>query len=209
MIYQITEEVTFPNPKLASETGLLAVGGDLSVNRLLLAYANGIFPWFDDGGDIFWYATQPRFVLFPKKINIHKSMQKWMQKTNCKITEDKDFERVIHQCATIKRSHENSSWISENFEIAYTRLHKLGFAKSIEVWENNDLVGGLYGVQLNNCFFGESMFHNVSNASKYALIHLCQQHNYRVIDCQTHTPHLESMGAEMIDFDRYLQIIQQ
>ena len=208
-MFQLSEELIFPNPKYADETGLLAIGGDLSVNRLLLAYTNGIFPWFEDQGDIFWYAPQPRFVLFPKQVKVHKSMQKWMDKTTCTITENKAFEQVIQNCAAIKRTQEDSTWISNQFKQAYMRLHELGFAKSIEIWQNNKLVGGLYGVQLNNCFFGESMFHTVSNASKLALIHLCKRHQYKLIDCQTHTPHLEFMGAEFIDFDDFLEIIQQ
>ena len=209
MIFQLTEEIVFPDPKYADDTGLLAVGGDLSLNRLLLAYSHGIFPWFEQDEEIYWYAPQPRFVLFPENINVHKSMRKWMSKTSCTITENQAFKEVVYQCATISRSHESSTWITERFQTAYWQLHQTGFARSIEVWEDNELVGGLYGVEMNDCFFGESMFHKVSNASKYALIHLCRQYSYRLIDCQTYTPHLESLGAEMIEFERFLEIIQQ
>ena len=208
MIFQLTDELVFPNPEYAEENGLLAIGGDLRIDRLLLAYRNGIFPWGNYAGEILWYAPDPRCVMFPKNIRIHKSMRKWIKKTDCRITENTAFEEVITNCAEVSRKGQSGTWISDEFIRQYTTLHTMGFAKSIEVWQKNQLVGGLYGLQINDCFFGESMFHKISNASKYAFIHLATNNQYRVIDCQVHTDHLEMMGAEMIIFDKFLAIIQ-
>jgi len=208
LIFQLTDKLIFPDPSLAEPDGLLAVGGDLRVERLLLAYENGIFPWFSPGEPILWYATNPRFVLFPKNIRVSKSMKQWMRNTEFVVTENQQFSEVIQACANADRNGQLGTWIGNEMIQAYTKLHELGFAKSIEIIIDGKLSGGLYGVKLNNSFFGESMFTLKANASKAALIHLCQQHDYSVIDCQMYTKHLESMGAEMISFESFLGIIQ-
>lgn len=208
MIFQLTDEIAFPHPSYAESDGLLAVGGDLSVERLLLAYENGIFPWYSESEPILWYAPNPRCVLFPKKIKVSKSMKKWMRNTKLTVTFNQNFKEVLQNCKTIYREDQDGTWITNEMQQAYLKLHELGFAKSVEVWNTeNELVGGLYGVELNNCFFGESMFHKVSNASKFGFIALCQQTNYNIIDCQMHTSHLESLGAEMIPLKEFIKII--
>lgn len=209
MVFQLTDELIFPDPSYANTNGLLAIGGDLRVERLLLAYENGIFPWYSEGEPILWYATNPRFVLFPDQVKVSKSMRKLLSKNLFSVTENKAFIDVMKNCAEAKRPDQFGTWITDEMIEAYTKLFELGFARSIEVWNSeNELVGGLYGVELNGCFFGESMFHRVSNASKVAFIHLCQNNNYKVIDCQTHTQHLESLGAEMIDLEEFLKIVR-
>ncbi len=189
----------FPDPSLAEEDGLLAVGGDLQLKRLLNAYANGIFPWYSDDTPILWYAPHERFVLYPQEIKISKSMSKFLSKEEFAITFNEDFEQVIRNCARIERKDQDGTWIVDEMQSAYINLHKQGFAHSIEVWENETLVGGLYGVLVGRVFCGESMFSKVSNASKVALIYLCQQFDLELVDCQIHSEHLESMGAKLID----------
>lgn len=208
MIFHLTEKLVFPHPQFAEANGLLAIGGDLSPERLLLAYSNGIFPWFQDGEEIYWYAPDPRFVLFPEKVHISKSMKKWLKKADLKITVNQAFRRVIKLCQQVERKDQDGSWISNNYIRAYTKMFELGHSKSVEVWQNDNLVGGLYGVELNECFFGESMFQTLTNASKFALIFLCTNFSYKLIDCQVYTPHMESMGAEMILLNDFLDIIQ-
>lgn len=208
MIFQLTEEIVFPHPNYAEPDGLLAVGGDLSTERLLLAYENGIFPWYSENEPILWYAPNPRCVLFPEKVKVSKSMKKWRTKTDLEVTYNQDFKQVIRNCKDINREDQDGTWITNEMEKAYLELFRLGFAQSVEIWTpKNELVGGLYGVELNGCFFGESMFHKVSNASKLALISLCENKHYKIIDCQMHTSHLESLGAEMIDFEHFFNII--
>lgn len=207
-VYQLSTDLIFPHPSQAEEDGFLAVGGDLSVERLLLAYENGIFPWYSEGYPICWYATDPRFVLFPGNIKVSKSMNKVLRKGAFRISSNNAFSQVIQACSIAKRENQEGTWITSDMLTAYQRLHEKGYARSVEVWEGEELVGGLYGVELNGCFFGESMFHTVSNASKLALIHLAQQFSYKIIDCQMHTPHLESMGAEFISLDAFLKLIQ-
>lgn len=208
MIFQLTEEIVFPHPNYAEPDGLLAVGGDLSTERLLLAYENGIFPWYSENEPILWYAPNPRCVLFPEKIKVSKSMKKWRTKTDLEVTYNQDFKQVIRNCKDINREDQDGTWITNEMEKAYLELFRLGFAQSVEIWTpKNELVGGLYGVELNGCFFGESMFYKVSNASKLALISLCHNNQHKVIDCQMHTPHLESLGAEMIDLKHFLNLI--
>jgi leucyl/phenylalanyl-tRNA--protein transferase len=205
------DEIIFPNPELADESGLLAVGGDLSCDRLILAYKNGIFPWFSDGEPILWWSPNPRFVLFPKKLKISKSMQQVLKSNKFEITVNKNFENVIQNCQNIKRSGQDSTWITEDIIQSYTDLHKLGIAHSVEVWENNVLVGGLYGLIMGKCFFGESMFSKVSNASKAGFITFVkklQLENFELIDCQIHSEHLESLGAEMITRKAFLSLIK-
>lgn len=205
MIIQLSEDkIWFPAHELADEDGLLAVGGDLSVQRLLFAYRNAIFPWFSDGEPILWYAPHERFVLFPEKLKVSSSMQKILKSGNFKVTSDQAFSDVINACANSNRKGQDGTWITGSMKSAYVNLFDLGFAHSIEVWENNLLVGGLYGVQINHVFCGESMFASVSNASKIALIYLCRSFNYKLIDCQVYTSHLKSLGAEFISLEEYL-----
>lgn len=210
MVYRLEEkEIWFPNPELADEDGLLAVGGDLSSERLLLAYSYGIFPWFSEETPILWYAPHQRFVLFPNRINISKSMKQLMRSKRFRVTRDQNFNGVIEACASIERKGEAGTWITREMINAYIELHELGHAHSIEIWEKDKLAGGLYGVELNGVFCGESMFSHVSNASKLAMITLCETKNLRMIDCQMHTSHLESMGAGFISQNEYLNILQQ
>ncbi|AUG57231.1 leucyl/phenylalanyl-tRNA--protein transferase [Acetivibrio saccincola] len=208
-IFQLTNKMVFPHPSLANEDGILAIGGDLSVERLLLAYANGIFPWYSKGQPILWWSPDPRFVLFLKDIKISKSMRKFLKKNLYKITFDTSFEKVIFMCANLRA---DNTWITPEMMESYIMLHKLGFAHSVEVWHENSLVGGLYGVSLGNCFFGESMFSTMDNASKTALIFLSEklmEKDFLLIDCQVYSKHLESMGAVNIprnEFLKYLEI---
>ena len=186
---------------------MLAVGGDLSDQRLLLAYSHGIFPWFSDETPILWYSPHDRFVLFPEKIKVSSSMQQLIRRRQFSVTSDQSFEEVITACSEIYRPGQPGTWITADMIKAYIRLHEMGFAHSLEVWEKGKLVGGLYGVIINKVFCGESMFSRVSNASKMALVALCRNASFRMIDCQMHTPHLESMGAEYISREKYLEIL--
>jgi leucyl/phenylalanyl-tRNA--protein transferase len=205
----LTKEIKFPDYRLTTKEGILALGGDLSVERLIHAYKNGIFPWFSEGDPIVWYCPLERMVLYPEKIKVSKSMQKIINKNDFKITENKAFEEVIFNCKTIDRNDGFGTWITDDMEKAYIALHQKGIAKSIEVWQNNTLVGGLYGVEINSVFCGESMFSKVSNASKLAFIYLAQQKNYTLIDCQVYNSHLESLGAEEIDRTTFLKQLNQ
>ncbi|MHB1176836.1 MAG: leucyl/phenylalanyl-tRNA--protein transferase [Daejeonella sp.] len=208
MFYQLSDtEIWFPKPELAEEDGLLAVGGDLSPERLMLAYRNGIFPWYSDDTPILWYSPHERFVLFPEQLKVSSSMRKVMDSGQFHITFNKAFPEVINACANISREGENGTWITGAMQAAYINLHKLGYSHSVEIWKDDILVGGLYGVSVNHIFCGESMFSKVSNASKTALIWLCQNKPFRMIDCQVHTPHLESLGAEFISRNKYLDIL--
>jgi len=207
MIFRLTNELVFPDPSLAEEDGLLAIEGDLSTERLLLAYQNGIFPWFGDDSPILWYSPKMRFVLFPNDVKISKSMRQIMNSKKHTITVNKAFEDVINACAAIKREGQESTWITTEMKEAYIKLHQLGFAHSIETWENDKLIGGLYGVMMNNVFCGESMFSYQSNASKMALIWLCQNIELKLIDCQIHSNHLESLGARMIDRESFMKFL--
>jgi leucyl/phenylalanyl-tRNA--protein transferase len=208
MIFQLDERVIFPEPKLAEPDGLLALGGDLSPERLLLAYKHGIFPWYSDDTPILWYAPHERFVLYPNELNISKSMRQVMRKGLFEITVNQAFEQVINACSIVPREGQDGTWITGDMKQAYINLHQLGHAHSYEVWQNGELVGGLYGVHAGHVFCGESMFSKVSNASKAALITICQSGKYNLIDCQLHTEHLESMGAKFISRDAYLHILQ-
>lgn len=204
----LNKDITFPEVSKASKEGLLAVGGDLSVERLILAYKSGIFPWYDDEEPILWWSPDPRFVLFPEQLKVSKSMKQVLRNSDFKITVNKDFEAVINNCSKMKRDGQQGTWITNNMKEAYLKLHKLGVAKSVEVWLNDDLVGGLYGVDLNNgVFCGESMFSKVSNASKVGFISFIQNTNYRLIDCQVYTNHLASLGAEDMSRDEFLKYL--
>lgn len=207
----LTNNMPFPDVSEASEEGLLAIGGDLSVTRLLSAYKQGIFPWFADEDPILWWAPDPRFVLFPNKLKVSKSMQQILRNSDFEVSVNKDFNAVIKACSLAKRvDQEGGTWITNNMIKAYTQLHELGYAKSVEVWKNNELVGGLYGVDLDNgVFCGESMFTKESNASKVAFITFIQNSNYKLIDCQVYTQHLESLGAEDISRDDFMKYLKR
>src|SRR5690606_225443 len=204
----LTKDIKFPDVHQASQDGLLAIGGDLSEERLLHAYKNGIFPWFNEGDPILWWSPNPRFVLFPEKLRISKSMKHILKNTDFKVTFNKVFRDVITECSKIKRNGQADTWITTTMIEAYVKLHDLGYAKSVEVWRENNLVGGLYGIDLNNgVFCGESMFSKESNASKVAFITFIQNTNYKLIDCQVQTKHLESLGAEAIYRDRFVELL--
>lgn len=210
MIFRLTEAVlSFPDPALAEEDGLLAIGGDLSEARLQLAYSMGIFPWFSDNEPILWYAPHERCVIFPEKIKVSKSMHQVLKQGSFRVTFDHAFERVIANCAAIPREGQDGTWITAAMQEAYTNLHRKGVAHSVEVWADDVLAGGLYGVGLNRVFCGESMFSMLPNASKTALIWLCRESNYELIDCQMPNKHLMSLGAELIPREKYLRILQQ
>lgn len=207
------KEKYFPNPKFADEEGLLAVGGDLKPKRLLAAYHSGIFPWYSENQPILWWSPNPRMVLFPEKLKISKSMKKLFRDQTFQVTYNQEFKTVIENCAEIFRPDQKGTWITSEMITAYCKLHELGFAKSVEVWKNEKLVGGLYGIYLKDkkVFCGESMFSKQSNASKYGFISLVkklQTENIKLIDCQVYSKHLESLGAEEIlrdDFLKYLE----
>lgn len=204
----LSNTLEFPDVSKATSEGLLAVGGDLSVERLLLAYKSGIFPWFDDDEVILWWSPNPRFVLFPEHLKVSKSMRQFLRNTDFSITVNKAFREVITECSNAYRVGQAGTWITEEMIVSYTKLHQLGYATSVEVWQHEQLVGGLYGVDLGNgVFCGESMFAKVSNASKAAFITFIQNTNYKLIDCQVYTQHLESLGAEEIGRDAFLKYL--
>lgn len=209
-IFLLSDELIFPNPRLADPHGLLAVGGDLSTERLLLAYENGIFPWYSEDQPILWFSPDPRLVLFPDKFSASKSLAKTIRKKLYDVRFDTNFEDVIVECSKIERKDQDGTWITDDMIDAYTRLHKEGYAHSVETYYEGDLVGGLYGVSLGGAFFGESMFHKMADASKVALYHLVQrlkEWDFDFIDSQVVTEHLKSLGAEEISRNRYLDIL--
>lgn len=200
MLFQLAiTDNAFPDPSLAEEDGLLALGGDLCAERLLAAYARGIFPWYAMDTPILWYAPHERFVLDPKAIKVSKSMAKVIASPLFTLTFNTAFGDVIEQCAAVTRVDQDGTWIVADMKTAYQELHQLGFAHSIEVWQGGVLVGGLYGVLIGKVFCGESMFSHVSNASKAALIYLCRSFDLELIDCQIYSDHLASLGAKCID----------
>lgn len=204
----LDEHIWFPNVEEATGEGLLAIGGDLSIERLLLAYKSGIFPWYDEDSPLLWWSPDPRFVLFPDKLKVSRSMQQLLNKEMFKVTVNTSFENVITTCAIQKRKGQKGTWITQDMIEAYIKLYKLGYAKSIEVWQEDNLVGGLYGIDLNNgVFCGESMFTLVPNASKFGFITLVQQGEYKLFDCQVHTKHLESLGAQDMDREAFLSYL--
>jgi len=205
MFFQLPEdELVFPDPALADDDGLLAIGGDLSTPRLLLAYQNGIFPWFSEGEPILWYSPHERCVIYPDRIKISKSMRKVISSGIFEISIDRAFADVIYNCAETPRNGQEGTWITTEMQQAYVALHQKGFAHSVEVWMDEKLVGGLYGIKVNQVFCGESMFSHVSNASKAALIYLSEL-NIDLIDCQLPNDHLMSLGAEMISRELFFQ----
>ena len=210
MPYSLDDSLIFPHPSLADDDGLLAVGGDLSPERLLLAYQHGIFPWFSDDSTILWYAPHERFVLDPKKLITSKSMKQFNRQTKWYNAHDKAFKTVIQKCASIKRKDQKGTWITTNMQKAYGRLHELGYAHSIETYnDKNELVGGLYGVQIGRVFCGESMFSEQPNASKLALAYLCHQFDFDLIDCQIYSDHLASLGASCVPAMTYYDVLQK
>lgn len=204
----LTDKILFPDYKLTTEDGIIALGGDLSEERLIHAYKNGIFPWFSEGDPIVWYCPSERMVLFPDEIKVSKSMQKIIIRNKFVITENKAFKEVIYNCKSIDRKDGFGTWITDDMEQAYISLHKKGIAKSIEIWLHDELVGGLYGLEINNTFCGESMFSKVSNASKLAFIHLVKSQKYKLIDCQIYNDHLASLGAREVDRNTFLKILK-
>ena len=210
-IYQLTDEIIFPKPELAEDDGLLAIGGDLRWERLLLAYCNGIFPWYSDDEPILWWCPKPRFIRKPNEVRISKSMKRVFNKGEFKVTFDNDFEGVIRNCKELRENKEGT-WITNEIMSAYIDLFKNGFATSVEVYKDKKLVGGLYGVKIGKCFFGESMFSTVSNASKVALISMCkrlEKEGYIFLDCQMHTNHLESMGGKFVSWEDFKSMLQE
>ncbi|QLG47258.1 leucyl/phenylalanyl-tRNA--protein transferase [Costertonia aggregata] len=211
-MFFLTDRLEFPPLESANAEGLVAVGGDLSPERLILAYQNGIFPWFNDDSLIMWWSPDPRMVLFPHKIKISKSMRKILKNKTFRLTRNNCFATVLEKCSSIKRVGQDGTWITDKMKKAYMDLYEKGFAKSYEVWQGDVLVGGLYGVDLGHVFCGESMFSTVSNASKFAFIRLAQeleQRKYTLIDCQLYTEHLKSLGAEEITRRDFLKMLER
>lgn len=203
----LNDEIIFPEPSLADEDGLLAIGGDLSDERLVLAYSKGIFPWYSEDEPILWYSPHERFVILPSEIKVSYSMRKLMNSSEYEIRWNTAFDEVIRQCSIIKREGQIGTWIHEDMIAAYTNLHKKKIAQSVEVWLGDSLVGGLYGVVVGKVFCGESMFSRMPNTSKLALIALCRSGKFDLIDCQVYTSHLESMGAKFIDRENFMKTL--
>lgn len=210
-MYFLTKELFFPPVDEASYDGILAVGGDLSIDRLLLAYNNGIFPWFDADDPILWWSPSERMVVDPNNYKVSKSLRNIINRNIFKVTFNKDFKSVIENCQQIDRKGQDGTWISDDIIESYTKLHELGKAKSVEVWQNNELVGGLYGIDLGHVFCGESMFSKVPNASKVAFVKLIEylkENNYKLLDCQVHNDHLEKLGAFEISRESFMKILK-
>lgn len=210
-IYSLNDQLSFP-PVEGAVDGIVAVGGDLSSERLLLAYQNGIFPWYSDDEPILWWCPDPRFILLPEELHISKSMHRVLRNPAYKVTMDTDFISVIQHCATTKRKGEYGTWITDDMIEAYCCLHEEGYAHSVEVWINEQLVGGLYGVSLGKCFFAESMFHKADNASKIALITLVQylkQKGFLFLDAQVHTSHVATLGANNIPRTQFIELLKK
>ena len=211
-MYFLSKELFFPPVSEANSDGILAIGGDLSPERLLLAYKSGIFPWFEQGEPIFWWSPNPRMVLFLDELVVSKSMRNVLNRNIFKVTFNQNFRKVISNCQQVKRDGQNGTWITNDMIEAYCKLHELGIAKSVEVWQNDELVGGLYGIDLCHVFCGESMFSKVSNASKVAFIALVNQlkkDNYKVLDCQVYNEHLESLGCREIDRTDFMEMLKK
>ncbi|NQT77818.1 MAG: leucyl/phenylalanyl-tRNA--protein transferase [Bacteroidetes bacterium] len=210
-IFRLNKELAFPDPSYAEEEGILALGGDLSVDRLVLAYANGIFPWYTEDSPILWWSPDPRMVLFPDRFKVSKSLKQLVRSDKYTFTYDKDFDRVIRKCAEISRKGQNTTWITREMLKAYANLHEAGFAHSVETWFGNELVGGLYGISLGKAFFGESMFYDMRDASKFALYHLIdllKKWDFELIDAQQDTEHLRSLGAISIPRNEFLDKLE-
>lgn len=206
----LTEDLHFPPVEMATEDGLVAIGGDLEPERLLLAYRKGIFPWYNEGEPILWWSPDPRFVLFPQKIKVSRSMQTVLNNGKFRFTINRVFGQVIQNCKTVSRKGQGGTWISPAVQHAYAQLHELGFAHSAEAWQDGELAGGLYGIRLGHVFFGESMFSKKTDASKFAFINYVRQlqkEHVTLIDCQVYTEHLKSLGAEMIERKKFIDLL--
>lgn len=209
-VWILDNKLVFPPPHTAEPDGLLAIGGDLSPERLLLAYKNGIFPWYE-GDHILWWCPDPRFILLPTEIKINKTIKGLFKKDEWDFTINKAFKEVIHQCKNVKRPGQDGTWITDEVEAAYIKMHELGYAQSAEAWKNGELIGGLYGIKLGKVFFGESMFSKLSNASRFAFIKYVAQlknEGIELIDCQVYTEYLESFGAKMIPRKDFISLVQ-
>lgn len=210
-MFILGKEIVFPDEEMAGPDGILAIGGDLSPERLMLAYRSGIFPWYSEGEPIVWYSPEKRMVLTPSDLKISKSMRQVLRRGDFRITWNENFEEVIRQCQAIQRKDQDGTWITNEMLTAFLKLHEQGKAKSVEIWENDELVGGLYGIDLGHVFCGESMFSKVSNASKFAFIHLVQKlekENYKLIDCQVYNSHLATLGAGEISRKRFMSLLK-
>ncbi|HMI77533.1 MAG TPA: leucyl/phenylalanyl-tRNA--protein transferase [Ferruginibacter sp.] len=210
-MFLLNKELIFPPVEMADEDGLLAIGGDLGTERLLLAYRSGIFPWYNEGEPICWWSPDPRFVLYPSELKISNSMRTVLNNGKFRFSIDRAFTEVIQNCKTVTRKGQDGTWISPAVQKAYTILHEQGYAHSAETWLDGKLVGGLYGIKLDNIFFGESMFSIEKNASKFAFIkyvQLLQKENLQLVDCQVYTGHLESLGAGMISRERFVEALR-
>ena len=210
-MYFLTKELFFPPVSNANSEGILAVGGDLSPEILILAYKSGIFPWFEEGEPILWWSPNPRMILFLDELVISKSMRNILNRNVFKVTFNQNFREVISHCQNVTRYGQTGTWITNEMIEAYCKLHELGIAKSVEVWQNDELVGGLYGIDLGHVFCGESMFSLVSNASKVAFIALANQlkeENYKLLDCQVYNEHLESLGCRQIERESFMKILK-
>jgi len=206
-VFRLSDQIIFPEPELSREDGLLAVGGDLSLERLILAYRMGIFPWYSHGEPVLWWSPDPRLVLYPDALHVSRSLMKTIKQGRFIVTLDRDFPQVIAACAGAPRDNQPGTWITAEMMDAYCRLHEAGFAHSVEVWHRNELAGGLYGVSLGKCFFGESMFARRNNASKVGLVtlvHLLQKWSFHLIDCQVTTRHLVRLGAREISRKQFM-----
>ena len=211
-VYRLDEELVFPPPHLAEDNGLLAVGGDLSPERVLLAYSTGIFPWYDEGMPILWHSPDPRMVLDVDHLAVNRTLRKEVRRRRFEIRMDTAFAAVIEACASVPRPGQDGTWITAEMQQAYLELHELGFAHSAEAWRNDELVGGLYGVSLGGAFFGESMFATASNASKVtfvAFVHQLQRWGFALVDCQVHTDLLAELGAELFSRSYYLAALEE
>lgn len=210
-MFYLTSSIFFPPVSEANYDGILAIGGDLYPERLLLAYRSGIFPWFEEGEPIIWWSPNPRMVLFLDELIVSKSMHNILNRNSFRVTFNQNFRDVISNCQNIKRDGQNGTWITNDMIEAYCKLHELGIAKSVEVWQDDELVGGLYGVDLGHVFCGESMFSKVSNTSKVAFISLVNHlkaADYKLLDCQVYNPHLESLGCREIDRVHFMDLLQ-
>jgi leucyl/phenylalanyl-tRNA--protein transferase len=210
-MFFLTKDLYFPPVDEASYEGVLAIGGDLSVERLLLAYRSGIFPWFNEDEPILWWSPSERMVVVPQLYKVSKSIRNLINQNKFQVTFNQNFEEVIRNCQQIERNGQVDTWISEEIIDSYTKLHEMGFAKSVEVWQNGELVGGLYGVDLGHVFCGESMFSKVSNASKIAFVWLVkylEENKYLLLDCQIHNDYLEQLGAFEISRETFMRVLK-
>lgn len=210
-LFALDKKLVFPPVHLAEPDGLLAMGGDLAVDRLLLAYRSGIFPWYEEDVPL-WWCPDPRFVLFPDELKINKTVKSLLRKNEFEFTVNKAFKDVIHHCKSVKRPGQQGTWITKEIEKAYCKMHELGYARSAEVWKDGELAGGLYGIKMGKVFFGESMFSHVSNASRYAFVkyvQLLKEEGIELIDCQIYTEYLESMGARMIERSQFIILLNK